>query len=176
MTTGDQVMDVVDNAIEVNEIVDSSPGGVVVVLAEHRPQRWSEADCGFLVKFKKFDRTSDLYPFAILVKSSKLELLSLIRNEVYLGRLARELSACMIDKLSLNYVFRKGLITQPLLDHFVRTLKNYLPLLLVDMNYETDDAVWSLYIGAFRFTLTYVEGNEPVINTESRTVFNYSSA
>jgi hypothetical protein len=34
--------------------------------------------------------------------------------------------------------------------------------------------VWTLYIGAFRFTLTYVEGLEPVINTESRTVFTYN--
>jgi hypothetical protein len=167
-------MDVVDNTNEVHEVVDSSPGDGVVVLAEHKPQRWSEADGGFLVKFQKFDSTSDLYPFAIRVKSSKLKLLSLIRNDVYLGKLARELSACMIEKLSLDHLFVRGHITQPLLDHFVQTLKNNLPLLLVDMNYEKDDAVWTLYIGAFRFTLTYVEGLEPVINTESRTVFTYN--
>ncbi len=176
MITGDQVMDVVDNTNEVHEIVDSSPGDEVAGLAEHRPQSRSGADGGFLVKFQKFDRTSILYPFAIRVRSSKLELLSLIRNEVYQGRLARELSACMIDKLSLDHLFVRGHMTQPLVDHFVQTLKNNLPLLLVDMNYETDAAVWSLYIGAFRFTLTYVEGNEPVINTESRTIFNYSHA
>ena len=174
--TGDQVMDVVDNINEVHEIVDSSPGDQVAGLAEHRPQRRLEADGGFLIKFQKFDRTSDLYPFAIRVRSCKLELLSLIRNEVYMDKLARELTACMIENLSLNYVFRKGLVTQPLLDHFVWTMKNSLPLLLVDMNYETDDAMWSLYIGAFRFILTYVEGNEPVIKTESRTAFNYSHA
>jgi hypothetical protein len=175
-STGDQLMEVVDNTNNIHEIVDSSPGDGVIVISKERPERLSKTDGGFLIKFLKCHKFSDLYPFAIRVKSSKLELLSLIKNENYLDKLASELTAFVTEKMSLDYVFRRGHINEPLLNHFCQTLKKNLPLLLVDMNYESDNAVWTLYVGAFRFNLTYQEGTEPKITPESTTVFEYSSA
>jgi hypothetical protein len=147
----------------------------VPTIAEYTVQKMFKTDGGFLVRIRKFDKTSDLYPFAIRVTVMKLELLSLIRDESYMSNLARELSLVLVEKLSLEFVFRRS-VTGPLAQHLFQTLRNNLPRLLVDMNYEKNAATWTLYIGAFRFVPVLVVGDEPVINTESKTVFEFRPA